>query len=69
MDEQSAQQRIDTGVASSGAESPYPRLFDVSPCPAVVTRLQDHTVLAINQHASDIFGVPQDEAYGQSVLP
>lgn len=46
----------------------YARLFDVSPHPAVVTRLHDHTVLAINQYTSDLFGVAQDEAVGQSVL-
>jgi PAS domain S-box-containing protein len=50
-------------------ETLFARLFDVSPCPTVLTRLQDHTVVAINQHASDLFGVPQDEAIGQSVLP
>ena len=47
----------------------FARLFDVSPYPAVVTRLLDHTILAINQYTSEIFGVPQDAARGQSVLP
>lgn len=47
----------------------FARLFDVSPYPAVVTRLLDHTILAINQHTADIFGVAQDAARGQSVLP
>ena len=46
----------------------YARLFDVSPYATVVTRLNDHTVLAINQYTSEMFGVAQDEARGQSVL-
>jgi PAS domain S-box-containing protein len=50
-------------------ETLFARLFDVSPTPAVVTRLQDHTILAINQYTSELFGVAQDEAEGQSVLP
>jgi PAS domain S-box-containing protein len=47
----------------------FARLFDASPYPAVVTRLSDHTILAINQYSSEIFGVAQDAARGQSVLP
>ena len=43
-------------------------LFNVGPAPAVVTRLRDHTILAINQYASELFGVAQDEAQGQLVL-
>ena len=43
-------------------------LFDVGPAPAVVTRLRDHTILAINQYTSELFGVAQDEARGQPVL-
>ena len=50
-------------------ETLFARLFDVSPCPTIVTRLQDHTILAINQRTSSLFGVPHDEALGQSVLP
>jgi len=47
----------------------FVRLFNVSPTPAVVTRLKDHTILAINYATSELFGVAQDEAEGQSVLP
>ena len=43
-------------------------LFNVGPAPAVVTRLRDHTILAINQYTSELFGVAQDEARGQLVL-
>ncbi len=66
------------GVRSNGAasntdaakdEGLFVQLFDVSPYPAVVTRLRDHTVLAINQYTSDLFGVQRTDAIGQSVLP
>jgi PAS domain S-box-containing protein len=43
-------------------------LFDVSPAPAVITRLRDNTILAINQYTSELFDIAQDEARGQSVL-
>jgi PAS domain S-box-containing protein len=46
----------------------FARLFNVSPYPTVVTRLRDHTILAINQYTSEIFGVAQDVARDQSVL-
>jgi PAS domain S-box-containing protein len=41
------------------------QLFDASPFPAVVTRLADHRVLAINQRTSSVFGIPQDQAVGR----
>src|SRR5687768_10676924 len=40
------------------------QLFDVSPIPAVVTRLRDHTVLAVNKRTSELFGVSQEDAVG-----
>ena len=52
---------------SAGAESPYAQLFDVSPFPAVVSRLRDHTILAVNARTSEIIGIPQREAVGLSV--
>ncbi len=58
-----------SGSRAAKDEAVFAHLFDVSPFPAVVTRLGDHTVLAINQYTSEIFGVPQAEAIGQSVLP
>jgi PAS domain S-box-containing protein len=45
----------------------YSQLFDVSPVPAVVSRLDDHTVLAINARTSEIIGIPQRDAIGLSV--
>jgi PAS domain S-box-containing protein len=46
-------------------EALFFHLFDLSPFPTVVTRMSDHTVLAINQRTSDIFQVPQAAALGQ----
>jgi PAS domain S-box-containing protein len=44
--------------------SPFEQLFDISPSPAVVSRLRDQSVLAINQRISETFGIPQDQAVG-----
>jgi PAS domain S-box-containing protein len=43
-------------------------LFDVSPFPAAVSRLSDYTVVAINQHTADTFGISKDAAVGRSIL-
>jgi PAS domain S-box-containing protein len=43
-------------------------LFDVSPFPAVVSRLSDYAVVTINQHTADTFGIRKDEATGLSIL-
>ena len=59
MDEHATPQRSDPGFPSLEAESPYPQLFNVSPFPAVVTRVHDHTVLAINARTSEVVGIPQ----------
>jgi PAS domain S-box-containing protein len=45
-------------------ESLFEHLFDISPFPAVVSRLRDHAVLAINKCISEMFGISQDEAIG-----
>ena len=44
--------------------SPFEQLFDISPFPAVVSRLRDQSVIAINQRTSEMFGIPQAEAVG-----
>jgi len=58
-----------TSPDPAGGRSPddglFYQLFDASPFPAVVTRLSDHRVLAINQRTSDVFGIPQAEAVGR----
>ena len=43
-------------------------VFDVSPVPAILSRLRDHTILAINQYTSELFDVAQDQARGQSLF-
>ena len=67
MDEHATPQRFDPGFPSPESGSPYPQLFDVSPFPAVVSRLSDHTVLAINARTSEVIGIPQRDAVGLSV--
>jgi PAS domain S-box-containing protein len=56
-----------TANPPAGAEQLYSYLFDVSPFPAVVSRLRDHTVLAVNARTSEVIGVTPEEAMGQSV--
>ena len=46
------------------SEALFRHLFDSSPFPAVVTRLSDGAVLAINQRTSDRFAFPPEEAAG-----
>src|SRR5262245_51031459 len=45
----------------------FAELFDVCPFPAVVSRVRDHTIIAINKRTSEIFGVAQNEAAGLHV--
>jgi PAS domain S-box-containing protein len=54
--------------APAAADAAYAQLFDLGPLPAVVTRLGDNTILAVNQAAADLVGVPQRRIVGQSVL-
>jgi PAS domain S-box-containing protein len=42
----------------------FEQLFDISPFPAVVSRLRDSTVVAINQPTAELFGIPHNEAVG-----
>ena len=48
-------------------EGVFAQLFDLSPFPAVVSRLDDHTIVAVNLRTSELFGVPQNEAIGRLV--
>ena len=55
-----------SGAAPGGGDDGlFYQLFDASPFPAVVTRLADHRVLAVNQRTSAVFGIAQDEAVGR----
>jgi PAS domain S-box-containing protein len=58
---------MDVGVTSTESASPYPHLFDVSPFPAVVSRVHDGTVLAVNERTAEVIGIPQRDAVGLSV--
>jgi PAS domain S-box-containing protein len=46
------------------SEALFRNLFEASPFPAAVSRLDDHTVMAVNQCLTATFGVPQHEAIG-----
>jgi PAS domain S-box-containing protein len=52
---------------SAGDETLLAQLFDLSPFPAVVSRLADGTVLAVNARTSEMFGVSPTEALGLRV--
>ncbi len=49
-------------------EKLFAELFDISPFPAVVSRISDHTVIAINRRTSEIFGLAQREAVGIRIV-
>ena len=46
---------------------PYTQVFELSPFPAVVSRLDDYCVLAVNVSAAELVGVSPKEAIGQPV--
>jgi PAS domain S-box-containing protein len=45
--------------------SPFEELFDISPFPAVISRLRDNCVIAINKRNSEMFGISHADAVGQ----
>src|SRR4051794_497582 len=55
------------GRSASFDDGMAAHLFDVSPLPAVVSRLADHTVLAINSRTAEMFGVSPSDALGLKV--
>jgi PAS domain S-box-containing protein len=57
----------DSGSTGAGPDSHLAHLFDLSPFPAVVSRLRNHTVIAINQRASEVVGIAQRDAIGVPV--
>src|ERR1043165_4176687 len=44
--------------------SPFEHLFDISPFPAVISRLRDNSVIAINKRNSEMFGIRHADAVG-----
>jgi len=65
-DEQQKSARVPTDSAPRD-ERFESQLFDLSPFPAVVSRLADHAVLAINVRTSEIFDLSPREAIGRRV--
>ena len=48
----------------SPVSSPFEQLFDISPFPAVISRLRDNSVIAINRRNSEMFGISHADAVG-----
>jgi PAS domain S-box-containing protein len=46
---------------------PFARLFDLTPLPAVVSRLHDGIALAVNMRTAELIGVEQHQAIGRPV--
>jgi PAS domain S-box-containing protein len=53
--------------STADAEHLFSQLFDLSPFPAIVSRLDDSTVLAINGRTSEMFGIAPRDAIGRHV--
>ena len=54
-------------MAQDSANPAYAQLFELSPFPAVVSRLDDYRVLAVNRSAVDVVGVRPADAIGHPV--
>ena len=63
----SAPNRPQPDLPAAELQSRDRSLFDVSPFPAVISRLRDNTVLAINERTVEIMGVSQQDAIGRVV--
>ena len=51
----------------SAGDAVFAELFTVSPVPAVVSRLHDHVLVAVNARAADVLGVSPQAALGRRV--
>jgi PAS domain S-box-containing protein len=58
--------RAEPAPSAADADSPYSQLFDRHPFPAVVARLDDHAVLAMNARAAELLGIAPPDAVGVS---
>jgi hypothetical protein len=47
--------------------APLGDVFDLSPMPAVISRIRDNAVLAISRRTIEVFGVAGDQVVGQTV--
>jgi PAS domain S-box-containing protein len=61
------QNRADGQLPAKEIERLYSQLFEASPFPAVVSRVSDHTVIAINTRTTELIGISPAEAVGVSV--
>ena len=52
---------------AAAGEAVFAELFAVNPLPAVVSRLQDHVLVAVNARAAEVFGVSPEAAVGRRV--
>jgi PAS domain S-box-containing protein len=68
LSDSTPQRRSELDPPITEADSRYRLLFDVSPFPAVISRLRDHVVLALNERTAEVMGVSRDAALGRSVL-
>jgi PAS domain S-box-containing protein len=59
-------QRVGAG-AGHGDENPLARLFELTPLPAVVSRLDDGIVVAVNARAAEVIGLAPAAAIGRPV--
>jgi PAS domain S-box-containing protein len=59
--------RADARLPATEVERLYSQLFEASPFPAVVSRMRDHTVIAINTRTTELIGISPAEAAGVSV--
>ncbi len=57
----------ESGRPAGGGDRTLAPLFDLSPVPAVVSRLRDHIVLAVNQRCAEVVGIAQRDAVGVPV--
>ena len=68
VNDQTDPTRLAPALSSAAALHPYAELFDAHPFPAVVSRLEDSTVLAVNARAAQIIGVAPGYAVGLSAV-
>jgi PAS domain S-box-containing protein len=67
LSEHIQQNPSESGHRSAAEDLPYSLLFELNPFPAVVSRLHDYRVLAINVRTAEIIGISQRDAVGVPV--
>src|SRR5262245_25765385 len=54
-------------LSTGESEDPFSQLFNLSPFPALISRVEDGRILAINARVSEIIGVGPSEVAGMAV--